>query len=229
MMPIVSKFRKRRIRLAAFLSVCGAAIVIGQAGDIRRVFGQEGKTANSETARDPADQNRSASQDKTRAPENSRASADPVADQDPDETKIKEPEFRRKSKSQLKRALTSIEFKVTQNADTEPAFRNRYWNNKKDGLYRCVVCGLSLFSSETKYKSGTGWPSFWAPIEEDHVGYKTDYFLFYPRTEVHCKRCSAHLGHVFDDGPTDTTGKRFCMNSAAMKFYESGKENDFDE
>ena len=148
---------------------------------------------------------------------------------DKSEEELKEPEYKKKSVAELKRALSSMQFKVTQNADTEPAFRNRYWDNKKEGIYRCVVCGLSLFSSEAKYKSGTGWPSFFAPIKKDHVGYKTDYYLFYPRTEVHCKRCNAHLGHVFDDGPKNKTGKRYCMNSAAMKFLETAKKNDFDD
>jgi len=139
------------------------------------------------------------------------------------ERQIEEPPYSPKSKAQLRRELTPIQFKVTQNADTEPAFRNKYWDNKKEGLYRCVVCGQSLFSSETKFKSGTGWPSFWQPIRKDHVGYQKDYFLFYPRTEVHCSRCDAHLGHVFDDGPKDKTGKRYCMNSAALRF-EAAKQ-----
>lgn len=136
----------------------------------------------------------------------------------PDGEKIAEPEYEPKSESELRRALTKIQYKVTQKAGTEEAFRNLYWNNKKDGLYRCVVCGLSLFSSETKYKSGTGWPSFYAPVKNENVGYQTDWVMFYPRKEVHCSRCKAHLGHVFDDGPKDKTGKRYCMNSAAMKF-----------
>jgi len=92
-------------------------------------------------------------------------------------------------------------------------------------LYRCVVCGLSLFASETKYKSGTGWPSFYAPIKPDHVGYKTDWHLLFPRKEVHCSRCNAHLGHVFDDGPRDKTGKRYCMNSAALRFEKADEKD----
>lgn len=131
---------------------------------------------------------------------------------------IVEPEYVPKSPTELRRSLSTLQYKVTQNAGTETAFRNQYWDNKKEGLYRCLVCGQSLFKSDTKYKSGTGWPSFYAPIKEEHVGYKTDFYLFYPRKEVHCSRCNAHLGHVFDDGPKDKTGKRFCMNSAAMKF-----------
>ncbi|MCA9135289.1 MAG: peptide-methionine (R)-S-oxide reductase MsrB [Planctomycetales bacterium] len=135
-----------------------------------------------------------------------------------EEDEIEEPPYTPKTKSELQKMLTPIQFKVTQNEETEPAFRNKYWDNKKEGIYRCIVCGQSLFSSDTKYKSGTGWPSFYDTIKPDHVGLKSDFHLFYPRKEVHCSRCNAHLGHVFDDGPKETTGKRYCMNSAAMTF-----------
>lgn len=121
--------------------------------------------------------------------------------------------------SQLRKKLSRMQYNVTQNAATEPARKNKYWNYKKDGVYECVVCGQDLFSSETKFKSGTGWPSFYSPLSEKQVSTKKDYFMFYPRVEVHCSRCQAHLGHVFDDGP-QPTGKRFCMNSASMNFVE---------
>lgn len=130
-----------------------------------------------------------------------------------------------KSKRELRRMLTPIQYKVTQNEDTEPSFKNLYWDNKKEGIYKCVVCERELFSSKTKYKSGTGWPSFYKPIKESNVGYRKDWRLIYVRTEVHCSRCKAHLGHVFDDGPKPT-GKRYCMNSASMKFVEASEVED---
>jgi methionine-R-sulfoxide reductase len=132
-----------------------------------------------------------------------------------------------KTKRELQRMLTRIQYDVTQNEATEPAFRNRYWDNKKEGIYKCVVCGRDLFSSKTKYKSGTGWPSFYAPINPKSIGTRTDYRLFYARTEVHCSRCKAHLGHVFDDGPKPT-GLRYCMNSASLKFVEKSESSDKD-
>ncbi|TWT68351.1 peptide-methionine (R)-S-oxide reductase MsrB [Crateriforma conspicua] len=127
--------------------------------------------------------------------------------------------YRPKSKAQLRRELSPIQYNVTQNEGTEPAFQNRYWNNKREGQYECVVCGQPLFTSKTKFKSGTGWPSFFAPLSPDSVGTKKDWKLFYTRVEVHCSRCKAHLGHVFEDGPRPT-GLRYCMNSASMNFVD---------
>lgn len=122
------------------------------------------------------------------------------------------------TKAQLKKSLTDMQYKVTQEEGTEPAFNNEYWDNKKPGIYVDVVTGEALFSSLDKYDSGTGWPSFTKGIHDKNLETKIDLKFGLPRTEVRSKNGNGHLGHVFDDGPKDKGGKRFCINSAALKF-----------
>lgn len=125
-----------------------------------------------------------------------------------------------KIKDDLKQKLTPEQYHVTQEKGTEPAFTGEYWDNHESGMYKCVVCGTELFASDYKFDSGSGWPSFDRPMDESKVATKVDEEHGMVRTEVVCHHCGAHLGHVFEDGPKDTTGLRYCINSCALKFEQ---------
>ena len=128
-----------------------------------------------------------------------------------------------KSDAEWQNELTQEQFYVTRKAGTEPAFTGKYYNTKDPGTYACVCCGQPLFSSDTKFESGTGWPSFYKPLDEEAVAEHSDVSHGMRRTEVRCSRCGAHLGHVFPDGPRPT-GMRYCMNSAALDLKAEKKE-----
>lgn len=120
-----------------------------------------------------------------------------------------------KTEEQWRKLLTPEQYRVLREQGTERAFTGKYWDAHEDGTYHCAACGAELFSSDTKFDSGTGWPSFWEPANRENVELDEDRSFFMVRTEVRCKQCGSHLGHVFDDGPAPT-GKRYCMNSCAL-------------
>lgn len=125
-----------------------------------------------------------------------------------------------KSEKEWQQTLTPEQFHIMREKGTEPAYSGEYWNCKRPGIYRCAGCGLELFDSESKYDSGTGWPSFTNPIKRENIGTEIDRKFLSTRTEVHCSRCGSHLGHVFPDGP-QPTGLRYCLNSASLDLEEA--------
>jgi peptide-methionine (R)-S-oxide reductase len=126
----------------------------------------------------------------------------------------------KKTEAEWKQELSPEQYKVVREKGTEAPFTSELNDEKSEGTFQCVACGQPLFSSENKFDSGTGWPSFDAPMDDETVETEADNSMFMRRTEVLCSRCDAHLGHVFDDGPAETTGKRFCINGCALSFDE---------
>ncbi|HLG76754.1 MAG TPA: peptide-methionine (R)-S-oxide reductase MsrB [Ktedonobacteraceae bacterium] len=134
-------------------------------------------------------------------------------------------DLRNQPESYWREKLTPEQYRICRLKGTEPAFSGSLYYNHQDGMYECVACGQPLFSSDTKFESGSGWPSFDRPVDREHVELHEDNSFFMKRIEVTCKNCGAHLGHVFPDGPRETTGQRYCINSAALHFRPADNKN----
>jgi peptide-methionine (R)-S-oxide reductase len=136
-------------------------------------------------------------------------------------TKPMNTDLKNKPNSYWKDKLTPEQYHITREKGTEMPFTGKFWNNHETGMYQCVACGQELFSSDTKFDSGSGWPSFDNPVNKEHIELKEDDSHGMIRTEVLCKNCGAHLGHLFEDGPKETTGLRYCINSCALDFKKN--------